>query len=136
MDREEPEDQSNDFGRYRPENPPTGEDKLWALVLALVEQSCWVQGDKLDSWAISAYEHAIEALAEAGFVELDAGGRIGATILPKAREFEAWMESHARRARVDEARHALATVPGATPKGLASLYGITLAELTGGEPEA
>ena len=136
MTDEEPEDESNDFGRYKPENEPSGEDELWAMIFALVEQSCGVKDDKLDSWAISAYERAIEMLAQAGFVEIDADGRIGATILPKARKFEAWMETHDRRKRVEQARHELATVPGLTPETTARRYNITVAELTADEPEA
>ncbi len=135
MDNVEPDDESNDFGRYKPENQPTGEDELWAIVFALVEQSCRGIDDKLDSWAISAYERAIEMLAQAGFVEIETCGRIGATILPKARKLEAWIEIHDRRRRVAAARHELATVQGLSPEGLSRLHNITLAELTSEEPE-
>jgi hypothetical protein len=135
MTDKEPDDESNDFGRYKPENEPSGEDELLAVIFALVEQSCGVKDDKLDSWAISAYERAIEMLAEVGFVELDGDGRIGATILPKARKFEAWMETHDRRKRVGRARHELATVPGLTPETTARRHDITIAELTGEKPE-
>ena len=85
---DEPDDESNDYGRYKPENPTTGEDELWSIILDLVEQSCGGQKkDELDSWAISAYERVIIALEEAGFVKIDNQGRIGARILPRARKF-------------------------------------------------
>lgn len=125
---EEPDETKGD-GRFSPECGPTGEDELWAIILALVEQSCGVGDDELDSWATSAYERAIEALDHAGFVKINGKGRIGATILPKARKFEEWIEFHDRPRRIREARHMLATVPGLTPEGQARLYNITVAEL-------
>jgi hypothetical protein len=135
---EEPDDEANGFGRYRPEHQPFGEDELYAVILALVRQGCENgTAGQLDSWAISAYERGIEALAEAGFVEIEREGRIFAKLLPKAEKFEAWMELHDRRKRVREAKHRLATASDVTPKGLASLYNITIAELMGEElPES
>ena len=81
-------DATNDRGRYSPECKPTGEDELWALILDLVEQSCGIKGgEELDSWATSAYERAIIALEEAGFVEIDpACGRICAKVLAPTNE--------------------------------------------------
>jgi hypothetical protein len=75
-------------------------------------------------------------LEEAGFVKIDQQGRIGGTILPKARKFEAWMEFHDRRKRIGEARHLLATVPGLTAEVQARVHNITLAELVGETPES
>jgi hypothetical protein len=47
--------------RYTPEPEPDAEDELYAVILALVEQGCGTKDhDKLDSWATSAYERAIE----------------------------------------------------------------------------
>lgn len=86
-------------------------------------------------WANSAYELGIEALEEAGFVEIDpACGRIYAKVLPKARKFEAWMEIHERRKQVQKAQHELAKFPGHKPETLAMLYNITLAELMSETP--
>jgi len=132
--RDKPADESDettDYGRYSPECKPTGEDELWAIVLDLVAQSCGVKGgDELDSWATSAYEHAILALAGAGFVEIDpACGRIYATLLPKAHKFAEWIEFHDRLNRIRAARQELATVPGLTPETTARRYDITVAEL-------
>ncbi|MBV9491765.1 MAG: DUF2442 domain-containing protein [Verrucomicrobia bacterium] len=131
----EPPDETNEWGRYSPACKPTPEDEFWAIVLALVQQSCGIKGgDELDSWALSAYERAIIALDEAGFVEIDPEcGRISAKVLPKARKFEAWMEFHDRPNRIREARHTLANVPGMKPEALARSYNITFAELMGGE---
>jgi hypothetical protein len=127
---EEP-DETNEFGRYTPECQPTGEDELYAVILALVEQSCSTgSGGDLDSWALSAFERAIEALAGVGFVQIETtGGRLFARLLPKARKFEAWMEIHDRRKRIAEARHMLATVPGLTPEVPARVYRVTVDEL-------
>jgi hypothetical protein len=90
---DEPDDESDDHGRYEPENPATGEDELWSIILDLVEQSCGQKEDELDSWAISAYKRAIIALEEAGFVKIEPGGRIYVKILPEARKFQAWMKT-------------------------------------------
>lgn len=129
-------DATNDRGRYSPECKPTGEDELWALILDLVEQSCGIKGgEELDSWATSAYERAIIALEEAGFVEIDpACGRICAKVLPAARKFQEWMEFHDRPNRIRAARHELATVPGLTPEVTARRHDITVAELMGETP--
>jgi len=70
----------------------------------------------------------------AGFVEIDGEGGIGATVLPKARKFEAWMQAYDRRKRIWEARHKLGTVPGLMPEDLAMLYDITVAELVAEMP--
>jgi hypothetical protein len=133
---EEP-DESTDYGRYSPECTPSGEDELWGIILDLVEQSCGVKtGDELDSWATGAYERAILALAEAGFVEIDpASGRIYAKLLPKAHKFAEWMEFHDRANRIRAARQELATVPGLTPETTARRYDITVAELTADTPD-
>ncbi len=89
-------DETNDCGRYGPGYGPTGEDELYAVILALVERSCAVgSGDDLDSWATNTFERGIEVLNEAGFVAIDpADGRIVAKLLPKARKFKAWMKMH------------------------------------------
>ncbi len=133
---EEP-DATNDFGRYTPECQPTAEDELYTVILDLVRQSCGTgRGEELDSFAISAFERSIEVLDEAGFVAIDPGaGRIVATLLPKARKFDAWMEIHDRRKRIAEARHGLATVPGLTPEVQARVYRVTVAELIDEPPE-
>lgn len=93
---EQVDDRHQPYRRYAPECQPTAEDELWAVILDLVAQSCGVKGgDEFDSWATSAYERAILALAGAGFVEIDpACGRIYAKLLPQARKFEEWMEFH------------------------------------------
>jgi hypothetical protein len=101
---------------------------LYALILRLVIQSC--TDHRCDSWAISAYEDAIIEPEGAGFVENDHElGRIGAKLLPKAYKFLEWIEFHDRRDRIRKARHELATVPGVTPKMLASYYNITVDEI-------
>ena len=129
------EGDATDFARYSPENKPTAEDELWFIIFKLVRQDCGYKEDFLDSWATSAYERAILALEQAGFVELQHGGRIYAKLLPKWHKFEEWMELHDRRKRIREARHELATVPGFKPETIAFIYNITLAELTGEEEE-
>jgi hypothetical protein len=124
------DDETTDYGRFTPEHEPLGEDELYAVILALVRQDCGGgNSDTFDSWAIGAYERAILALADAGFVELDGQGRIGATLTETGRNFEAWMDAYDRRRRVAEARHRLATVRGLTPEGIARLYDITVADL-------
>jgi len=56
--QEEQPDETNEFGRYTPAHEPLGEDELYAVILALVQQDCGTKdADKLDSWAISAYAH-------------------------------------------------------------------------------
>jgi hypothetical protein len=103
----------------------------------LVEQSCGVTGDQLDSWAISAYERAIIELDEAGFVEIDpASGRIFAKVLPKARKFEEWIEFHDRFNHIRAAQHMMATHPTLTPEVQARIHNITLAELVGETPDS
>jgi hypothetical protein len=75
------DDETTDYGRFTPEHEPLGEDELYATILALVRQDCGsANSDTFDSWAISAYERAILELADAGYVEIDGGGRITATI--------------------------------------------------------
>ena len=135
-EREKP-DETNEYVRYSPECSPTGEDELWVIILALVEEACGTGGDELDSWATSAYERALEALDRAGFVEIDqAAGRIRAKLTPTAREFEAWVEFHDRDERIRKARHELAKYPKLTPEMLARVHDITLAELMGETPES
>jgi len=51
--------------------------------------------------------------------------------VPKAHNFLKWIEFHDRRARIRQARHDLAYIPGTTVKELASRYKITEAEITG-----
>lgn len=111
------------------ETPPSearGEAELYlyATILALVRQGCEASDrDSFDSWAISAYERAILALADHGYVELDrGGGRIFARLTEAARSLEDWREAHERRQRIAEARELLATVPGMTPERAARLY--------------
>lgn len=131
------DDETTDYGRFTPEHEPLGEDELYAVILALVRQDCGIaNSDRFDSWAISAYERAILELADAGYVEIDGGGRITATITETGRNFEAWMDAYDRRKRVAEARHQLATVPGLTPEGIARVYGITVADLAAETPPA
>jgi hypothetical protein len=65
------EDETTDFGRYSPENEPTGEEELYAIIFDLVELECFTKPGHLDSWEISTYERAIEELDGAGFVEID-----------------------------------------------------------------
>jgi hypothetical protein len=126
---EEP-DETNGFGRYHPDHEPDAEEELYAVIFDLVRQACGTKDrDKLDSWATGAYERAIETLASAGFVEIDGEGRIGATVLPAGRNFEAWMEFHERRKRVREARQRLGTAPDLTPERLARFHDITVMEL-------
>lgn len=126
---EEP-DETNCFGRYHPDHQPDGEDELYAVIFDLVRQSCGTnERDKLDSWAISAYERALEKLAEVGLVAIDGEGRIGATVLPAGRNFEAWMDFHERRKRVREARRHMAKSPDMTPARIAHFYDITEMEL-------
>jgi hypothetical protein len=120
------------WGRYTPEHKPNGEEELYYLILRLMRQDCEPKPDTFDSLAISAYEAAIIALDAAGFVEIDkGGGRIYATLTETGRNYEAWMERHEQRKRIAEARHHLATVPGAQERreAVARLYGITLADL-------
>lgn len=126
------DDEATGWGRYNPEHEPSGEEELYFLILRLVQQDCETKEEgTFDSWAISAYEAAICALADAGFVELDREGRIGATLTEQGRRFEAWMEFHERRKRIAEARHYLATVPGARERrqAVARLYGLTVDDL-------
>ena len=86
--------------RYKPDRKPVGEDVLFGIILNLLEEACGTADPEiLDSWAISAYERAIEAVAEAGFAEIIDGGRITARLLPKTRRFRDWLESHERRER-------------------------------------
>jgi hypothetical protein len=54
------ENEATGYGRFSPEHEPTGEDKLYFIILKLVRQDCSYK-DLLDSCAISAYERAIEA---------------------------------------------------------------------------
>lgn len=123
-------DETDTLGIYTPTREPTKEEELYAVILALAQQGCGTVGrNKLDSWAISAYELALEALEAAGFVEIEPGGRITATLLPKAQEFEAWIELHNRRKRVIEAARQLVTRPESTPEQVARLYDITVAEI-------
>jgi hypothetical protein len=89
-----------DYGRYSPEQTPSGEEELYYIILRLVEQSCGQKdGTEFDSFAISAYEHALESLAQAGLVEMEPEGRICGKITPSGRNFAAWMEYHERRKR-------------------------------------
>jgi hypothetical protein len=139
------EDETTDYGRYSPDCTPTGEDELYAIILDLVAEECATYEpresfletpkprdlDRLDSWGPGAYARAIEELDAVGFVKMkQEEGRITATILPKARKFQAWMEYHDRRNRIQQARHELATVPGATAEVLARAYKITVDEIT------
>lgn len=114
--------------------PLTRTEELAAVILAMLRQDCSQNRDrdKLDSWAISAYEGATLTLAEDGYLELDpGGGRIGATVTAKGNELESRKDIHERRKRIVEARQRLGTIPGMTPAKLARLYNITIAELTG-----
>jgi hypothetical protein len=127
---EEP-DETNGFGRYHPDHEPDAEEELYAVIFALVRQGCATQDpDKLDSWAISAYERAIETLAEAGLVAIDTEGRIGATVLPAGRNFEAWMDHHERCKRIREAKRRVDDDPDMTVARAARLYDITVEELS------
>jgi hypothetical protein len=111
------DDETTGWGRFTPEHQPLGEDELYYLILRLVRQGCGTQDpDAFDSWAISAYEAAILELEAAGFVELQGSGRIYATLTETGRNFEAWMEGHEQRKRIAEARHHLATIPGANER--------------------
>jgi hypothetical protein len=92
------EDETTDFGRFTSEHEPNGEDELYAIIFDLVELDCLTESGDLDSWGIGSYERGIEALQEAGFVEIDrTRGRIYAKILPTLHKFKEWMEFHARR---------------------------------------
>ena len=112
---------------------PTAEQELYDIILDLVRQNCTYgeNDDAFDSWAISAYEGAIIALEEAGYVAYDGPGRIGGKLTEQGRMFEAWMALHDRRKRIADARRYLATVPGATErrKSVARLYDINVADL-------
>jgi hypothetical protein len=74
--------------------PPAPHDEaelyLYATILALVRQGCGtIERDAFDSWAISAYERAIEVLADKGYVELDqGGGRIFARLTEAGRSLD------------------------------------------------
>jgi hypothetical protein len=87
--------ETTDYGRYAPEYEPSAEDHLYYIIMRLIEQSCGQnEGREFDSWAISAYEHAIEELHQAGFVEIEPTcGRIYAKLTPKGSNFQEWMES-------------------------------------------
>jgi hypothetical protein len=90
----------DESGRYRPGRKPAGEDVLFGIILDVLEEACSTQDPEiLDSWAISSYERAIEADAEAGFAEIIDGDRITARLLPKARQFRDWLESYEQRER-------------------------------------
>jgi uncharacterized protein (DUF433 family) len=118
-------DETTAFGCYSPDHDPSGEDELYFLILRLIRQDCETPKEEgaFDSWAISAYEAAILALEEAGFVELERGGRIYGRLTEAGRNFETWMEYHERKKRIREARHMLATIPGVTAEQLARTYG-------------
>jgi hypothetical protein len=79
----------------RPNTSPAGRTGFYYIILRLVDQSCGQKdGEEFDSWAISAFELAIEELDGAGYVEIDRNcGRIYATITPKGRSFTAWMRA-------------------------------------------
>jgi len=68
------------------------EDRLYAALLRMVAQHCWLstrfrsqEGATLDSYAISANAEAMGLLADAGYLAIQSefGGRIIATISPK-----------------------------------------------------
>jgi hypothetical protein len=112
---------------------PTAEQELYDIILDLVSQNCTYgeDDDAFDSWAISAYERAIIALEQAGYVEIDDGpGRIAGKLTEQGRMFDAWMALHDQRRRIADARRHLATVPGATERreSVARLYDISVAE--------
>ncbi len=115
------------------QKPLTRTEELSAVILHMLRQDCARNNDrdKLDSWAISAYEGAILTLAEDGYVELDSEGRIGATVTAKGNQLEARMEIHERRERITQARQRLGAIPDMTHEKLARLYNITIAELIG-----
>ena len=101
----------------------------------MAEQDCLTEIGDLDRWTIGVYERAIAELDETGFVEIDrTREHIYAKILPEARRFLKWIESHDRRARIRQARYDLAYKPGTAAQELASRYNITEAEITG-EPK-
>jgi len=121
------------------QKPLTRAEELSAVILAMLRQDCTrnTDRDKLDSWAISAYERAILTLADDGYLELDSAPyRIGATVTAKGNELEARMDVHERCERTMQARRSLGTIPGMTPEKLARLYNITIAELMGETPES
>ena len=116
------------------QKPLTRAEELSAVILTMLRQDCTrnTDRDKLDSWAISAYERAILTLADDGYLELDgAPYRIGATVTAKGNELEARMGVHERCERIMQARRSLGTIPDMTPEKLAHLYNITIAELMG-----
>ncbi len=119
------------------QKPLTRTEELSAVILHMLRQDCAQNSDrdKLDSWAISAYEGAILTLAEDGYLELDSEGRIGATVTAKGNRLEARMESRERRERITQARQRLGAIPDMTREKLARLYNITIAELMGETPD-
>ena len=131
---EVPSDKVRRIVAFAEAQEPSATHELYDIILDLVAQNCTYGEDDeaFDSWAISAYEHAIIALERAGYVEMDKGpGRIAGTLTEQGRMFDAWMALHDRRKRIAEARRFLARVPGANErrKGVARLYDIKLAEL-------
>jgi hypothetical protein len=127
---DETDDEATEYGRYTPEHEPSDKDELYYIILKLVQDECYRHPDAFDSWGISTYERAIKALEQAGFVEIDEScGRITARPLPRAHNFEKWMDYHERRERIRRARDRLATVPGATAESVARIYNITLEDL-------
>ena len=124
--------------RVRTQKPLRRTEQLSAVILALLRQDCagTSDRDKLDSWAISAYEHAIFTLGEDGYVELNTEGRIGATVTAKGNELEARMDVHERHERIKEAKQRLGTIPGMTAEKLARLYSVTVDELMAETPES
>jgi hypothetical protein len=64
-----------------------GEDYFFALLLRMVLEHCsTMKAGELSSFAIQANADAMQALAEAGFIETfdQTDGRIRATVLPAA----------------------------------------------------
>jgi predicted alpha/beta-hydrolase family hydrolase len=78
------------------------EDRLLAALLRMVEQDCLIQkkGDPLDgtldSWAISAYAHAMDLLNEAGLIAInhEFGGRVCATVRAEGHALLARARKH------------------------------------------
>jgi hypothetical protein len=64
----------------------TGEEELFATLLSVVQEACATTGDnKLDSWGLSTYTHAMRLLDRAGFIEIqtETNRRVSAKVMPK-----------------------------------------------------